>query len=751
MDRSLVILFGIGPDNKMTMPSRKPPLPLRLIFSSVGAAILLAATVLVGLYLGGQTQQRFSNIDQSWGLYTGEAERRGELLSRIRGHLGYGGIIHNFKNYVLRKDPAYLEILNSQLANLGATVMEYRESGATEIELEQLAAIEATVKTYVAKIPIAVKAAEENWPPSRTDRLVKVDDTNAVKALEALDTYWRDKRRETTETIAEAVAEGGNLVTLGFRFLGGLAIVALAIYALFYLLQRELRQSIGRLSIELRERKAAELQAKKFLRAVEQSPATIVITDTRGVIEYVNDKFCSLTEYRPAELIGKTPRILQSGNSPPETYLGLRQQLARGEEWYGTFQNLKKSGETYWARTSILPLRDDTGTITHFIGLGEDITERRQVRNQIHRAQKMEAVGLLASGVAHDFNNVLTTILGNVHLARLDAPDEGEFTEELDQIEIAAKRARNLVGQVLAFARRRPGEAIALRIGEAMNEVAKLLRASILPTVSLKCEVEDANLSVLADPTRLHQVIMNLCSNAAEAIGPAGGTVTLHAFRASGSGDGSSRVCLRVSDTGPGIPEAIRKQIFDPFFTTKPAGKGTGLGLSVVANLVADMSGQIELKSSGADGSTFEILLPEAMAGPDTVVLNEDLAIGSGCILLIDDDAEVAATCSKLLRRQNYEVETFVNPPDALKAFESHPNRYSVVMTDFVMPDMNGEEVCRSVRVLRPDCPIILYTAYQPATLDLAELQPIRLLEKPIDPAQLIGTVRDLLNPVPAQ
>lgn len=742
-------MFRVGPDNKMTLPSRKPQLPLRLIFSSAGAAILLAATVLVGLYLGGQTQQRFSNIDQSWGLYTGEAERRGELLSRIRGHLGYGGIIHNFKNYVLRKDAAYLEILNGQLASLGATVSEYRESGATAIELEHLAAIEATVKTYAAKLPIAVRAAKENWPPSRTDRLVKVDDTDAVKALEALDIYWRDKRRETSATIAEAVAEGGSLVTMGFRFLGGLAVVAIAIYALFFLLQRELRQTIGRLSIELKERKAAEHQAKKFLRAVEQSPATIVITDTQGHIEYVNHKFCSLTEYQPAELIGKTPRILQSGGNPPETYLGLRQQLARGEEWYGTFQNLKKGGESYWARTTILPLRDDTGTITHFIGLGEDITERRKVRDQIHRAQKMEAVGLLASGVAHDFNNVLTTILGNVHLARLDAPDEGDFAEELEQIEIAAKRARNLVGQVLAFARRRPGEAIALRIGEAMHEVAKLLRASMLPVVSLKCEVEDDDLSVLADPTRLHQVIMNLCSNAAEAIGPAGGTVTLHAFRFDGSGEVPSRVCLRISDTGPGIPDDIRKQIFDPFFTTKPAGKGTGLGLSVVANLVADMSGQIELKSSGSDGSIFEIMLPEAAPGWEAVMSGEEIAAGSGRVLLIDDDAEVAATCSKILRRQNYQVETFVNPLEALKAFETNPNRYSVVMTDFVMPDMNGEEVCRSVRVLRPNCPIILYTAYQPATLDLTELQPIRLMEKPIDPTQLVGTVRDLLNPAP--
>ncbi len=406
----------------MTLDNKPRRPPLRLVLSATGAAIVLLSTVLAGLYLGNETQSRFAFIDVSWRAYTGEAERRGELLSRIRGHLGYGGIIHDFKNFVLRKDPRYLESLQSQLKDFIATVREYRESGASQTELEQLAAIENTVARYQTKLVIAQQAAQENWPPERTDALVKVDDSAAVEALSSLDRYWREKRRETTRTIATAVQDGRELVDIGFKFLGGLAVVALALYALFYLLQRELRQTIGLLSTELRERKLAEHVAKKFRRAVDQSPATITITDTQGVIEYVNPKFSSLTGYSPEEVIGRTPRILQSGDEPPELYAELRRRLARGQEWHGTFRNLKKDGSTYWAKTTILPLRDEDGDITHFIGLGEDMTERRKAREHIHRAQKMEAVGLLASGVAHDFNNVLTTILGNVHLAKLDAP-----------------------------------------------------------------------------------------------------------------------------------------------------------------------------------------------------------------------------------------------------------------------------------------------------------------------------------------
>ncbi len=712
----------------------------------IGAAVLLAATVLVGLYLGGQTQQRFKDIDDSWRVYTGEAERRGELLSRIRGHLGYGGIIHNFKNYVLRKDPVYLNTLQKQLNDFSATVAEYRRSGATAVELNHLAAIENTVSTYSAKIPIALQAAREDWPPSRTDVLVKVDDTEAIDALAALDRYWRDRRRVATETIAGAVAEGDDLVTTGFRFLGGLAVVALVLYALFYILQRELRQTIGLLSNELNERRAAEHVVKKFQRAVEQSPATIIITDTQGRIEYVNDKFCNLTGYAPAEVIGKTPQFLQSGDTPPDAYLGLRQQLARGEEWRGTFRNLKKNGDLYWAKTAILPLRDDAGTITHFIGLGEDITERRKARDQIHRAQKMEAVGLLASGVAHDFNNVLTTILGNVHLARLDAPETGDFADELEQIEIASKRARNLVGQVLTFARRRPGDAVPLRIADAIEEVSRMMRASILPSIAIDTKIENEDLSVLADPTRLHQVIMNLCSNAAEAIGADGGTITVQAYSRKGSNGATNQICLTVADDGPGIPEEIRKQIFDPFFTTKQAGKGTGLGLSVAANLVADMNGQISVESSPGEGTTFEVLLPEVDATEQPVREVEAPVTTEGTVLLIDDEPEVVKTCAKILRRLNCEVDVFTDPLAALQEYEADPDRFSLVMTDFVMPGMNGEQVCRAVRDLRPECPIIIYSAYQPATLDLARWEPIQLLEKPIDPSQLARTVSGLIN-----
>ncbi|MEM1047506.1 MAG: ATP-binding protein [Pseudomonadota bacterium] len=723
--------------------------PLRLLFASAGAAILLAATLLTGLYLGGETQKRFRDVDLSWRTYAGEADRRGELLNRVRAHLGYGGIIHNFKNYVLRKDATYLRAFRLQVDDFNATLADYRESGATDIELNHLKVVETTIATYLSMIPTALRAAEEDWAPARTDTLVRVDDTRALEALAALDEFWRDQRRTATQEISRAVADGDTLVDLGFRFLWGLGGVALVLYGLFFVLQRDLRQTIGLLSSELTERRAAEYAAKKFQRAVDQSPATIIITDTLARIEYVNRKFCDLTGFASAEVIGKTPKFLQSGEVGAAEYGTLRQQLARGEEWYGTFRNLKSDGSSYWAKTAILPLRDDAGTITHFIGLGEDVTERRRARDQMHRAQKMEAVGLLASGVAHDFNNILTTILGNVHLARLDAPAAGSFTEELEQIEIAAKRARNLVGQVLAFARRQPGDPRPLRAGELVREVARLMRAIVHPDIAIECKIEDEALAVLADPTRLHQVIMNLGSNAAEAIGPQTGRIVLEIARQEGDNAGRDSIRLSVIDDGPGIADDIQKTIFDPFFTTKPVGKGTGLGLSVVANLVAEMGGRISVESTPGGGARFDVVLPATDAVPASVDAPADMVNGSGSVLVIDDEPEVVATCAKLLNRLGYDARPFTDPVAGLTAFEAEPDRFALVLTDFVMPDMNGEQVCRGIRALRPDCPIVIYSAYQPGTLDLDALQPARLLEKPVEPEQLARVVRDLIADPP--
>ncbi len=729
----------------MDKKTKSYPMPLRLLMSGIIATFLIISTVLGGIYLGNQTKDRFHDVEKSWQIYSNEAELRGELLNRIWAHLGYGGIIHNFKNYVLRQDQIFLDRLEIQFAEFTLTIEEYRQSRPTIQELENLAIIENTIHIYMDKLSIAEQAAKENWPPQQTDSLVKVNDENALEALAELDLIWRKKRQETTAIIIKAVAEGENLVTVGFRFMAGLVLVSLALFTIYYLLQMELRQTIGQLSKELSERRLAQKALRKFHRAVEQSPATIIISDTKRNIEYVNKKFCDLTGYSYDEVVGKTPSFLQSGEMNKQEYVILNQQLANGEEWHGVFHNKKKNGDLYWAETSILPLREDDGKISHYIGLSEDISETIEARDQMQRAQKMEAVGLLASGVAHDFNNVLTIILGNVFLARQNKIDNSDLAHELEQIEIAAKRARNMVGQVLTFARKQPGETISLRVGEAIEEVIRLMRASILPNIKIECDIKDKNLSVLADPTRLHQVIMNLCSNAAEAIGASDGVIIISANLDKDNNQDNQHVCISVKDNGPGISLALQKKIFDPFFTTKQLGKGTGLGLSVVVSLIDQMNGQVSLKSSSKNGSEFKIKLPMAKLIKLQDKQTSMIKTGTGRILLIDDQEDVVNICKKILKKMNYQVNAFTDPIKAMKIYRENPDKYDLVMTDFVMPGISGAQVCKSVRELRPNCPIIIYTAYQPDQIEIDEFKPIILMQKPIEPQPLLRALQKLL------
>ena len=312
-----------------------------------------------------------------------------------------------------------------------------------------------------------------------------------------------------------------------------------------------------------------------------------------------------------------------------------------------------------------------------------------------------------------------------------------EFSEELEQIEVAAKRARNLVGQIFAFARRQAGEVVAVRVNEVVEEVAHLLQSSLQPNIAIRCRIDDTGMVVKADPTRLHQVIMNLCSNAAEAIGPQGGNIAISVTADTVAETAERRVCVSVSDDGPGIADDLKGKIFDPFFTTKTAGKGTGLGLSVVANLVGEMGGQIDVASTVGQGTTFKVRLPLSDERVEMRSVSGELPSGSGRILLIDDEVEVAATCAKLLRRLGYDVEEHHDPVKAMQTFRSMPDQFALVITDLVMPGLSGSEVCRIVRELRPACPLVAYSAYQPDGIDFDQAGIMRFMHKPIEPAQL--------------
>lgn len=707
-------------------------------------------TVCLGGALGFSTQAQFREIQRSWIEYSEGAERKGVLLSELRGFLGYGGIIHNFKNYVLRQDPEYQVRAAEQIAAFEAVMDRFRGLTLSPEEAAALSTIEATIDAYAVNLTRAVEAAENGRTPEETDQIVRIDDTAAIESLGTLERIWSGLQDSSTRRLLTAVSQGERLIWLGFLSLFALMIAAAVLGWLFLVLFRNLQRTVAELGDELTERRRLEASEGRLATAVEQSPATILITDTKARIQYVNTKFTELTGWTLEDVRGKTPAFLQSGDAGEEVYRDLRRGVMAGETWHGVFRNLKKDGSSYWAETTILPLLDPEGRIQSFIGIGEDVTETRAAREQVARAQKLEAVGQLAGGVAHDFNNVLTTIIGSAHLAALDAVEDSDLAGEISQIEIAARRAQGLIRELLTFARREPGKVRSVNLSAIAEEVIGLLNSSVPGVIDIRLAPPDGASFVLGDATHLHQIIMNLCRNAAEAMEGAPGEVVVSIATGIAPPDAQTTpdgwVRLTVRDDGPGMSEETQRRLFEPFFTTKPLGKSSGLGLSVVHSLVAEMKGQVTVQSQLGAGTTFVIDLPRApsvQAEGDAIA--ETLPRGHERLLVVDDESEVLGTFRRLLTRLGYRVEAFSSPAVALERFQADPSRFDLVMTDMVMPGLTGTELIDEMQKVRRDFPVIYCSAFKTTHIDATESH-VEILDKPVEPSKLAQTVRGLLD-----
>jgi PAS domain S-box-containing protein len=728
-----------------------PPVKIvRPFRAAVSAAALLLVTVSLGGALGLLTQAQFREVQQSWIDYSEGAERKGILISDLRELLGYGGIIHNFKNYVLRQETSYLAQTEAQIAEFDDVVARFRALTLNDDESRALGEIEQTIGAYATNLALAFQAAASGATPGETDSIVRVDDQPAIAALAVLETSWEDVQDSSTKRLLAAVGQGQYLIWIGFLSIVALVLAALLVGWLLWRMFGELRRTVGELAAELAERQRLEVSEGRLATAVEQSPATMIMTDTKARIQYVNAKFTEITGWTLNEVRGKTPAFLQSGDTDSPTYRELRAGLARGETWHGVFRNRKKDGSSYWAETTVLPLLGPDGAIQSFIGIGEDVTEQRQARDQMIRAQKLEAVGQLAGGVAHDFNNILTTIIGSAHLADMDAPKGSDLAGEIAQIDIAARRAQNLIRELLTFARREPGNMRSVNIGTIIDEVTGLLKASVSPAIDIRFEDASEPLFVHSDPTHLHQIVMNLCRNAAEAMAGAAGEVVIGIAPLETAENSDAHplglVRLTVADNGPGMSADTQRHLFEPFFTTKPLGKSSGLGLSVVYGLVGEMNGDISFETELGAGCTFTIDLPRATpAEEDTVAADQPLPRGRERILLVDDQTEVLGTFRRLLTRLGYQVEAFSSPAAAYERFQANPARFDIVMSDMVMPGMSGEELSIKLRALAPEIPVIFCSAYKPRQLNVPGPKPT-VIDKPVQPMHLATELRRLLD-----
>jgi PAS domain S-box-containing protein len=430
-------------------------------------------------------------------------------------------------------------------------------------------------------------------------------------------------------------------------------------------------------------------------------------------------------------------------------------------------------GEWHWLRSRGRCLREPAGKPYRFVGSASDITERKaaeaereRLEAQLRQSQKMEAIGTLAGGIAHDFNNILGAILGYGELAQQASGAGSRARRHLDQILHAGGRAKALVERILAFSRSGLAEREPVHVQSVVNETLELLAASLPPGVRLERRLEAGDAAVIGDATQLHQVVMNLCTNATHAM-EGGGVLTVVldradvvAPRAVSHGALSARACVRliVSDTGTGIAPAVLERMFDPFFTTKVVGKGTGLGLSLVHGIVGDLGGAIDVATKPGEGTSFTIWLP--LAG-ETMRSSPEAARGvprghGQTVLVVDDEPALVALTEEMLAELGYEPAGFESSVVALQAFRADPERFDLVLTDEAMPELTGTELAREVRQVRPETPVVLMSGYggAPLATRAAAAGAREVLRKPLQSRELAEALARVLSghavPLPA-
>jgi signal transduction histidine kinase/ActR/RegA family two-component response regulator len=402
-------------------------------------------------------------------------------------------------------------------------------------------------------------------------------------------------------------------------------------------------------------------------------------------------------------------------------------------------------------------------------GFARDVSERRRAEEertrleaQLRQAQKLETIGTLAGGIAHDFNNILAGVLGYVQLALLDLPKESPVRADIEEVQRAANRAADLARQILVFSRRSEQKLQPVLLTDVVEEALKLIRASVPTTIDIRRTIDPETPPVMADPTQIHQVLMNLGTNAAHAMRE-GGMLAVDLSRVDivpGQDDVPVTLLpgrfarLSVRDTGHGMDHATLERIFEPFFTTKPTGEGTGLGLSVVHGIVTKHGGAIVVDSALGAGTTFTVYLPAAAAEskPATATGPAELS-GHEHVLVVDDDPVIAEVTKRLLERQGYRVTARTSSPEALELLRADAGQYDAMLTDQTMPGLTGLQLAEAALQLRPELPIILTSGMEDTPLaDQGRALGVReFLVKPVNTRDLGEAIRRVLKRVPEQ
>ncbi|MDM8526148.1 response regulator [Desulfococcaceae bacterium HSG8] len=529
-------------------------------------------------------------------------------------------------------------------------------------------------------------------------------------------------------------------------------------------LEKRVTEKVAELRVAHEELKISENNYRSIF---ENALEGIYRSTPEGRFLTANPSMAGVLGYdSPGDLVSSVADIGLECYANPEDRKSLIDTLIRDGVIRGFETKMKKKdADIVWCSISARLIHDDQGQGLYIEGFCADISKQKEAEQalqeseaRLRQAQKMEAIGTMAGGIAHDFNNILFPVLGYAQMLSDDIPKDSPFQSQLKEVIKGTLRAKNLVKQILAFSRHSDQKNKPLKIEIILKEVLKLSRATLPATIEIRQDIQNECGMVMADTTRIHQIVMNLITNAFHAMEDKGGTLTI-ALR---KGDFTREnlpapelspgpyICLTVTDTGIGMDAATREKIFDPYFTTKEVNKGTGLGLSVVHGIVKTYNGRIVLESEPGRGTSFQVFLPRVMSEAENKAGTQKISARTGNerILLIDDEESITCMLRLMAERLGYQVTTHCSSTEALECFRSGPDNFDIVITDMTMPDMTGDRLSVELKKLRSDIPIILCTGYSEkiANHKAYEIGVDMVLMKPIVRNDLANAVRDVLD-----
>ena len=504
-------------------------------------------------------------------------------------------------------------------------------------------------------------------------------------------------------------------------------------------------------------RRALSESKQKFESMVNEINIGVVLISPKMEVVELNRK---MRQWFPSTDVGKLSMCYQAFNDPPgDQACGncpTQQTLGDGRVHEGT-RTVQIGGNAHHLRIISSPILNDSGEVTGAIEMVEDITDRLKMENQLRQSQKLESIGTLAGGIAHDFNNILSSILGFTELALDDAPQKSLLEENLQEVYAAGIRAKGLVQQILMFARQSDDALKPVQVDLIAKEVMKLIHSTTPTTIGIEQNIKSKSL-ITGNPTQVHQLLLNLCSNAVHAMEKSGGTLSITLEDAQIGRNDTLRqwdldpgdyLKIAVADNGSGIDPAIIDSIFEPYFTTKAIGEGTGMGLAIIHGIVESYGGKITVDSTLGVGTVFTVYLPICKKrGVPVEHKHEQIQTGVERILFVDDEVPIGEMSSAILRRLGYSVTNRTSSVEALALFRSNPNDFDLVVSDMTMPNMTGDKLAIELMRIRPDIPVILCTGYSKQISDktASDIGIKALIYKPITKSDLAKIVRKAID-----